>query len=236
MTKYLATYASAAALALSLTALAAPVRAATLIDIDVATSGAPGSNQVVWTATGPGQGTFAVTGITTLLNFNDALYADGTGTQALLTIKAKTTTPGLSVALPNFTQAGIDGYFEFRKKSNPTIVLLRGDFTNFWLTGIKGDKAGNLTSVGGELNLTSAVANLTHVKEDNAIFGFTNASPKFAITGAGANRKLSSFKAGNLTGSFGGAIPEPASWALMIMGFGGVGAMIRRRKTSAALA
>ena len=27
-----------------------------------------------------------------------------------------------------------------------------------------------------------------------------------------------------------GAIPEPASWALMIMGFGGIGSMMRRRK------
>lgn len=32
-------------------------------------------------------------------------------------------------------------------------------------------------------------------------------------------------------GGFGGAaVPEPAAWALMILGFGGVGAMIRRRK------
>jgi len=234
--KTLTAYASAAALALSVAALAAPASAASLIDIDVATSGAPGSNQVVWTNTGPGEGTFTVSGITTLLNFNDALFNDGNGTQALLTIHATASTPSLSQALPNFTQAGLDGYFQFVKKSNPSIVLLRGDFTNFWLTGIKGDKAGNLTSVGGHLDLSSAVADLTHVREDNAVFGFTNASPKFGITGTGVNAKLNSFKAGNLTGSFGGAIPEPASWALMIMGFGGVGAMVRRRKTSAALA
>jgi len=231
--KYLTNYVAAAALALSLVAASAPAHAS---DIDVATSGAPGSNQVVWTNTGAGEGTFDVSGITTLLNFNDALYADGVGTQTLLTIHATAVTPSLSMALPNFTQAGLDGFFEFRKASNPSIVLLRGDFTNFWLTGIKGDRAGNLTSVGGQLNLTSSVADLSHIKLDNAIFGFTNVSPKFGITGTGANAKLNSFKAGNLTGSFGGAVPEPASWALMIMGFGGVGAMVRRRKTSAALA
>jgi hypothetical protein len=33
-----------------------------------------------------------------------------------------------------------------------------------------------------------------------------------------------------------GAVPEPASWALMILGFGGAGAMLRRRKTAAAAA
>jgi fibro-slime domain-containing protein len=31
-------------------------------------------------------------------------------------------------------------------------------------------------------------------------------------------------------------VPEPASWALMILGFGGVGAMIRRRRTAATVA
>jgi len=33
-----------------------------------------------------------------------------------------------------------------------------------------------------------------------------------------------------------GAVPEPTTWALMIMGFGAVGAMIRRRRTADALA
>jgi hypothetical protein len=33
-----------------------------------------------------------------------------------------------------------------------------------------------------------------------------------------------------------GAIPEPASWALMILGFGGVGAMVRSRKRAAGAA
>ncbi len=34
----------------------------------------------------------------------------------------------------------------------------------------------------------------------------------------------------------GGAVPEPASWALMIMGFGGMGAVMRRRRMAAAAA
>jgi hypothetical protein len=32
---------------------------------------------------------------------------------------------------------------------------------------------------------------------------------------------------------FDGAVPEPASWALMLMGFGGLGAMLRRRRRAA---
>jgi hypothetical protein len=38
---------------------------------------------------------------------------------------------------------------------------------------------------------------------------------------------------GHLVGG-GGAIPEPATWALMIAGFGGAGAMLRRRRTAVA--
>ena len=34
----------------------------------------------------------------------------------------------------------------------------------------------------------------------------------------------------------GGAVPEPASWAMMIVGFGGVGAAMRRRRTLTAAA
>jgi PEP-CTERM motif-containing protein len=34
----------------------------------------------------------------------------------------------------------------------------------------------------------------------------------------------------------GGDVPEPASWAMMIIGFGGVGALMRRRRTGSAFA
>ena len=34
----------------------------------------------------------------------------------------------------------------------------------------------------------------------------------------------------------GGAVPEPATWAMMLVGFGGLGAVIRRRRASADLA
>ncbi len=40
----------------------------------------------------------------------------------------------------------------------------------------------------------------------------------------------------DFTTSLGGAVPEPAGWALMIVGFGGVGAILRRRRASGAMA
>ena len=221
---------AASAITLSLAALAAPANA--MVFVDVGTSGTPGTDQVTWVGSGTADGTFTVSGITTHLDFANALYNDGAGQDALLTIVGATSaSAALSTSLPNFTQNGIDGYFEFRSLDNLT-VLLRGDFTNFWLTGITGDRSGNLTSVGGQLQLTSDVVNLLPIELDNAIFGFTNIHDPYAITGG----HVRSFQANNLTGSFGGAIPEPATWGLMIMGFGGVGAMIRRRRQGAAFA
>jgi hypothetical protein len=40
---------------------------------------------------------------------------------------------------------------------------------------------------------------------------------------------------GNLDSGF-GAVPEPATWALMIAGFGGIGALMRRKRARRALA
>jgi hypothetical protein len=37
-------------------------------------------------------------------------------------------------------------------------------------------------------------------------------------------------------GGGGGPVPEPATWAMMLMGFGGLGAMLRRNRRQAALA
>ncbi len=39
-----------------------------------------------------------------------------------------------------------------------------------------------------------------------------------------------------ITGSKAGAVPEPATWAMMLVGFGGLGAMLRRRRESLAAA
>ena len=45
-----------------------------------------------------------------------------------------------------------------------------------------------------------------------------------------------SFEFDNLAGTIQAGVPEPATWGLMIMGFGGIGAMIRRRRTVATFA
>ncbi|WP_337188882.1 PEPxxWA-CTERM sorting domain-containing protein [Phenylobacterium sp.] len=218
-----------AAVALSMTGAA---HATTFVQ--VATSGFAGPNQITWDGTAPGEGTLTVSNLMTIINFDDALFNDGIfGQQAVLTLQASTNGTGvLAQSLPNFTQAGLDGYFEFRSFSDPSVVLLRGDFTNFWLTGVTTDTSGNFTSVGGQLQLTSDVVDLSFLKGDNAVFGFTNVNPAYGITGG----QLNDFIGSNLVGSFAGYVPEPSTWALMIGGFMGAGAMLRRRRAMGAFA
>ena len=60
-------------------------------------------------------------------------------------------------------------------------------------------------------------------------FNFGGANVKQIVLMSGQN----SFEVDNFAAA---AVPEPASWALMIMGFGTAGAMIRRRRTADAVA
>jgi len=88
--------------------------------------------------------------------------------------------------------------------------------------------------------------NLTSITLDGHAFTISSAGKnEFAfidnlpVTSGPQSLVVSGTSAGN--GSFSGtvafapnrAVPEPASWALMFVGFGGVGAVIRRRKTAA---
>lgn len=218
-------FAAAAVVALSMTGAAQAG-----VFVDVATSGLTGANQITWDGTGPGAGTLTVTDLMTVINFDDGLgglFVDGMfGQAARLTLFA-TTTGTLDESLPNFTQTGLDGYFEFRSLDLST-VLLRGDFQDYWLTGVTGATAGNLSPLGGALQFTSDLGDLSYIKGDNASFTFSNVAPAYGITGG----QLNDFVGSNLSGTFAGYVPEPGTWALMIIGFGGAGAMLRRRRVA----
>ena len=51
---------------------------------------------------------------------------------------------------------------------------------------------------------------------------------KFSFTTNGTFQDVRQVRLGGV-GAIMGVVPEPASWALMILGFGGLGAVLRRR-------
>jgi hypothetical protein len=55
------------------------------------------------------------------------------------------------------------------------------------------------------------------------------------LTVSGLSRGQGSY-GGNLTFTPRGAVPEPATWAMMILGFAGIGWQLRRKRSSSALA
>lgn len=65
------------------------------------------------------------------------------------------------------------------------------------------------------------------------LYQLASAATSGTVTNAGLDQKAISHISfygddGNIPG---GGVPEPATWAMMIMGFGGVGALMRRRRS-----
>lgn len=137
-----------------------------------------------------------------------------------------------------------------------------GSFTgSFHDTGIANDASGSFTDI-GTFTLPTGIAagsittNFDFDESNNIDFDtVTLNGVKFDLSPTGQfesghinNQPVTSGtqtlvvtgKSGG-NGSFGGtisfelasAVPEPAAWALMIMGFGGVGAALRRRRQTA---
>lgn len=73
------------------------------------------------------------------------------------------------------------------------------------------------------INASSDVFDLSRFVGGNFALGITGLTTNVTIEG--------DFMAdGNVAGTFAGAIPEPASWALMIAGFGMIGLAMRRQR------
>jgi hypothetical protein len=114
--------------------------------------------------------------------------------------------------------------------TNGVSNLLSGTFTDARISGQSGSGAMNLSMGGGgsasytsdfELFLGKATGS------EEFAFNLLSATPHF---GATAGQSLNSFKA-NGGGNFSfQTVPEPATWGLMIVGFAGVGGMVRNRR------
>jgi hypothetical protein len=225
--------AASAAAALSLS-LAGAAGAAEIVNIGSASNNQT-LNAFVWTEGGsPGTGTLSVSDRLVAFNFNDSLFNDGFGQNAYLTFSAVADgDPLQEEGDGTFRQTGMDGTFEFRTAAGGGgNLLLAGLFSGSWLTGK--DDAGAFMSVlnGGTLELTSGVTDLSGVFDDSASFSFSGVIPGFGD--GNNNNALDSFTATGFSATFSGAVPEPGTWALMILGFGGAGAMLRSRRRTLA--
>ena len=109
--------------------------------------------------------------------------------------------------------------------------ILSGNFTNgvVTITGTKGTfsfDATYTTPFNGASPIDAALPATGHfVDHFNVIHGVIQIQP----TGF-----LHSFDGNSQDGTYFGAVPEPAAWALMLVGFGGIGVALRRRKAAVA--
>ncbi|HPU14635.1 MAG TPA: PEPxxWA-CTERM sorting domain-containing protein [Polymorphobacter sp.] len=115
--------------------------------------------------------------------------------------------------------------------------LLSATFTNGTIVGARGGTSGTLsasTGAGSIITMASDFLDLSGATNLDLAIGFSAMSSPFGVTNA--QSALNSFRTAT-GGSFGSDsaaltanIPEPASWALMVTGFGALGVALRRRR------
>jgi hypothetical protein len=234
--KPFAKLAAVAAVTLSAAAFASSASAAFFVSIG--TSGNPESHaNMTWTGTGAGFGTLqSVVNDTATLYFTDPAFAAFSGLAGTSFTLTATADSGSGGSLVNngttLTQKGLDGSFEFK---NGSTVLLHADFVGGWIQGAIGANSANFNNSSGVATFSSDVPGLLNGLFDDS-FGFSLTGLDTNI--ASQSGHLKSFGVTTASGSFDakGSVPEPATWGLRIVGFGGMGALLRSRRRQAALA
>ena len=144
------------------------------------------------------------------------------------------------VSVFNLTEAALSGWQFTLNVADPAMTVIfniTGDGNYNWNTGLAGAFgsafAGNIiwnfsdaTSL--EINQTvygSVLAPLANLQSNSAIVGSVVSAGLRANSGV----KLGTYDGGNL-GFAANAVPEPGTWAMLIVGFGFVGATLRRRE------
>ncbi|THD58419.1 PEPxxWA-CTERM sorting domain-containing protein [Phenylobacterium sp.] len=198
------------------------------------------------------KGSTTATNILTTFNFNTPdLLLSGIGAEFLLS--ATETGHAATGTGVNETQAYVDGSFSFKLNDATTSAadlaalnaicngctnLLTVTFHNAWIVG--GKTGGNFLAQDGDTTNTPA-SDPTTVTFTSSFFGPTT-DDFFSFALGATDGTTIGYKAGQSFGKFDSVgngnfdatfVPEPASWALMIAGFGGAGVMLRRRRAVA---
>lgn len=198
--------------------------------------------------------------IVTAFSFtNYAPLAGITNVASTLLLTATETGTPVSIAGTQLTQNNITGTFAFLytgptfTTANNVLVatganLLSGSFTNAYFTGVQGSNAATFGAAQPTQTITfnSSFLNLSNSYGRTVAMQFANLLGSAAAPGnfggpANPNfnkRAVADFRALGSGVFAAGAIPEPATWGLMILGFGGAGVMLRtnRRRMVAAVA
>lgn len=119
------------------------------------------------------------------------------------------------------SQGPYAGSFSFMDGDTNWLTI---SFTQAGLAGVAQGTAGGFVGATpwANMTVTSDVLDVSNFVQSDFSFAFSGIQPRFDIA------EGYSFDA-NLAGTFAAAIPEPATWAMLIAGFGMVGITMRRR-------
>jgi hypothetical protein len=197
----------------------------------------PGESTFFFSNNGDGTSTISGSGQAELLLTSDFPLNVPGGFQVADFTYSGISTQAASLVGPTYQQLIDSGTLTF---TNALGNLLTVNFTN----GLLGGRDGGVFLWGGDDSSISAAVDYTSdfdTPELSSLNGLDNFMLALTINPAtdnlalGANGQLASFEA-SAVGTYRTAVPEPATWAMMIVGLGGAGALLRRRRATGAFA
>jgi hypothetical protein len=241
---------------LAATAFAGSAGAVTFADYGAASSDA----NLTWTqSSNTLSGALSTTGVSggaqTVFSFLTPTLSSLSNLPALFTLTA--TAPASDPAVSGVGQIAeqnLSGSFSFIYDGTTTLTvgsktfapganLLSGTFAGATLVGPANGSTSSFQDAifsGGTVSFSSDLASFSPTGDKGLSLALTSVLPFFGVTTPGT--ALNSFSAVS-TGSFAadlaggggaGGVPEPVTWAIMLLGFGGVGASLRRERHRAA--
>ncbi len=149
-----------------------------------------------------------------------------TGYRKILDFQNRTTDQGFYVyqGTLNYYPVAFPGIVDFASNVIANVVLTHdGTSTTGYVNGVQ------RWDFSGGANSLADITSVLHAFRDDFATGQGEASSGYVDYIRVYDTKLSAADVAGLTPPGGGAVPEPASWALMIAGFGLTGAAMRRK-------
>jgi hypothetical protein len=172
-----------------------------------------------------------------LANFN----LTGSTTQAAGQGNGFVTQSGIDGGTFSFTYAGSTPFTYGGKTYTSGANLLSGTYTNAAIAGANGSQSGTFlddSNAQGKVTFTSGLLKFDNSGDAGFSLSLTSIFPPLSAAEGGSLNSFDavstgSFYANLASGGGTGGVPEPASWALMLIGFGAIGAVTRRRRNAA---